>query len=440
MNPSLAGALFRAGARARNPSLFSTYGRLKEQEARGIDGLRSVQLERLYGLLDHAQRHSPFYRRRFEEAGFSPRGLSVLGDLGGLPVITKRDLIENTQEIHSRADFPKTLVAETSGTSGEALEFRRSEAWDSANRASLMRFYDWYGVNLWDRHGYLWGYDIAPRQALPIRFADELQNRFRLFTYDRSEIRRFTAKLRGARYLAGYSSMIYEVAKLIVAADLPRPRLALVKGTSENILDAYREPVLQAFGQPIRSEYGAAEAGIIAFECPMGSLHINIDNVVLEVDEGGGAVVTNLNSHSFPIIRYALGDRVVLRPEAQCSCGSPFPVLDEVQGREGGVVVGRERRFPALTFYYVFKNLAIRHGVFLNYRAEQNEAGAVTLRIEGPENRPHEDAIREELSKYFGEDLDVILEFQASIRIPGRKAVYFISSLGAESRDGGDLR
>lgn len=429
LNPRMAEMLFRAGAGRRNPTLFDTYERLKVQESLSSEDLHQLQLERLSQLLSFAGRHSPFYRRRFEEVGFEPSRLSRLEDLRSLPVVQKRDLIRHGEEIHARSSFPGARLAETSGTSGEALEFLRSETWDSANRASVMRFYDWYGVKLWDRHGYLWGYDIDPRRAFPVRLADALQNRFRLFTYAADEIRRFARQLSGAKYLAGYSSMIHEVGRLIVEAGLPRPRLALVKGTSENILDVYRDTAREAFGQPLRSEYGAAEAGIIAFECPDGALHLNIDNVVLEMDEDGRALVTNLNSHSFPVIRYALGDRIVLRQGVQCVCGRPYPVLDEVQGREGGVVVGREQQYPALTFYYVFKNLAMKQGVFLNYRAEQEEPGTLDLLIEGLENRRHEAEVMEEVSKYFGDDLTVCVDFRPSIRVPGRKAVYFISRI-----------
>lgn len=62
----------------------------------------------------------------------------------------------------------------------------------------------------------------------------------------------------------------------------------------------------KAFGAKIISEYGAAESGLIAYECPeCGNMHINMENVIVEESEGE-IVVTNLLSRSFPIIRYKL--------------------------------------------------------------------------------------------------------------------------------------
>ena len=114
-----------------------------------------------------------------------------------------------------------------------------------------------------------------------------------MFSYSENEIRKFTSKLKEATFISGYSSMIYEVAKLANKMGLSGSfNLKMVKGTSEKIYDSYQEEVQKAFGQKMISEYGATEAGIIAFECPEGYMHINMENVILE-EVDGEAVVTN---------------------------------------------------------------------------------------------------------------------------------------------------
>ena len=150
-----------------------------------------------------------------------------------------------------------------------------------------------------------------------------LQNRFRVFSYDEAEIRRLARHTRKAVVLHGYSSMIYNIAKALNKdGQLPRPgRLKLVKGTSEKIFDAYQDEALKAFGMRIVSEYGAAETGLIAFECPHGSMHVHMEGCHVEVVDGE-AVVTNLLSRSFPIIRYRLADSIELAPDGfECPCG-----------------------------------------------------------------------------------------------------------------------
>ena len=82
----------------------------------------------------------------------------------------------------------------------------------------------------------------------------------------------------------GYSSVIYEVAQIALELGYtPKdfPQLKLVKGTSEKIYDYYHDPVREAFGHKIVSEYGAAETGIIAFECPHGKMHVNEEGVII---------------------------------------------------------------------------------------------------------------------------------------------------------------
>ena len=85
--------------------------------------------------------------------------------------------------------------------------------------------------------------------------------------------------------------------------------------------------------------------------------------------------------------------------------------------------------FPALTFYYVFKNLALRHALLLNYKAIQEEQAAVTIFIEGSENRRHEPLVATELEKYFGNDVTFDIQFVGSFERHRRKAQYFESHL-----------
>ncbi len=418
--------VYRAAVRVRNPSLWKEYERLKGTEHLSLPALQQIQLERTKQLLEFAEAHSPYYREQFHAHGFSVRQFSSLDDLRHLPLTSKADLVRENGRIQSTFRFDRLLTAETSGTSGVALEFRRSEQWDSINRAHVLRAYEWYGVRPWDRNGYLWGYDIAPSRARKVRLLDSLQNRFRLFRYDAESIASFARKLHSAVFLSGYSSMIYEVAKAMNERGLEAPGLRMVKGTSEMILDVYQSEAAKAFGQKIVSEYGAAEAGLIAFECPSGAMHINIEDVVLETADDGGAIVTNLASHSFPIIRYQLGDVVSLGSEP-CPCGRAHPVLKEVVGRRGASVVGVKGRYPALTFYYVFKNIALDSGILLNYRVVQAEPTRCTITIEHQHNSQHEPLVRQQLHKYFADDVAFEIRYVGEFPRGGRKAQYFES-------------
>lgn len=428
MNSTLARVVFETGAKLRNPTLFDQYDYLKSTEWLSRQKLEEIQLENASKFLTFAGKYSPYYKECFNKVGFKPSGMSDVAELKALPEINKATLIRENSAIHATSLAEKLSLAETSGTSGEALAFYRNERWDSMNRAALMRSYDWYGVKPWDQNGYLWGYNIGRSQARKIRILDAIQNRFRLFRYSEAEIKHFCRKLSNANFLSGYSSMVYEVAKRINELNLGPLPLKLVKGTSEMILDAYHTESVEAFGRKITSEYGAAESGLIAFECPEGGIHINIENIILEENSDGDLLVTNLVSHSFPIIRYRLGDMVTLA-RGECTCGRKHPLIQSIVGRKGANVIGLEGTYPALTFYYVFKNLALESNILLNYKAVQDFKGKVDIFIEGEANYQFEKDINHQLKKYFRDDVFFRIIYLEQLPIEMKKRQYFESNI-----------
>ena len=421
--------IYLLGVFLRNRKIFANHAFLKASERWTIDELESHQLARLKVLLLRAYEESAFYREKFDRHGIHPSSIRTLQDLARVPPLSKDELLANVDSIQLDGDGEKLFFSETSGSSGTPLVFYRNADWDAWHRASVLRGYDWYGVRPWERNGYLWGYNISLKRRLKVRLLDALQNRFRLFSYKDDEINRFAGRLKNATYLEGYSSMIYEVAKRINRGVGERPgNLKMVKGTSEKIFPQYQDEVQKAFGRRMISEYGAAEAGIIAFECPSGSMHITMETAIVEV-ENNEVIVTNLASKSFPIIRYKLGDYVEVDTNAKCACGMAHHVIREVTGRVGRVIRGAENDYPSLTLYYVFKNLAIEHNLILNYRATQRKQGHLTMDIENRLTPDEKALLLKECDKYYGRDLDVEVFDEVDLRSSKKKKLDFVSEL-----------
>ncbi len=125
-----------------------------------------------------------------------------------------------------------------------------------------------------------------------------------------------------------------------------RPREIWTGG--ESINDAERTHIESSFECTLRNNYGASEFLTLGSDCAQGHLHLNADWAILEpVDERGQPVpagsesattlLTNLANHVQPLIRYDIGDQVVISPDP-CACGSPFPVI-QVQGRRDDALV-----------------------------------------------------------------------------------------------------
>jgi len=201
--------------------------------------------------------------------------------LPSLPQLSKADLRNNIQNIQNKCNG-KMFLSSTSGSTGNALVFERNEDWDASHRAAQLRGYSWYGINPWAKNLYFWGFNPHWKLKLKMRFLDLLVNRWRVFGYSDDKLAKAAKYLQKADYIEGYSSSIFTLSKYLEKQGLHFDNIKMIKGTSEKIYDYYQDPIIKVFGQKMISEYGAAETGIIAFECPEGNMHVAMENVIVE--------------------------------------------------------------------------------------------------------------------------------------------------------------
>ncbi len=422
--------IYKIGERYRNPSIKPWFKFLKQSESWTLKELEDYQLNRLKLVLEKANSESVFYRALFDKNNIDPSQIKSLNDFKKIPIIDKTTLINNTTHIYTNLIDVNGYKAKTSGTGGQSLQFFRDQSADSFNRAATHRGYSWYHIKPWDRNAYFWGFNFSRTQQIKTRLLDVLQNRFRIFTLKSDDLKSFVRKLEHTKYLHGYSSLIYEVAKYINNhKENIRFNLKLIKGTSETILPHYKSEVQKAFGIPIVSEYGATESGVIAFECPHGKLHINMEGVIVE-EVKGEIVVTNLQMTSFPIIRYKLGDYIKLSSSNdQCACGMAHQVIDEVQGRIGDLVYGKIHTYPSLTFYYIFKNILEQYNLGMNYQVLQEKKGELVFRVDKHLNDNELLLLRFEIEKYFKDDVDFEIMNYSNFGVKSTKHKSFISQI-----------
>jgi len=422
--------IYLLGRNLRNPSIKKQLLFLKDSEKWSLGKLEEYQLQKLQELVSFSYSHSSYYKNKFDEIQLKPSDIKELKDLNKLPILTKQDVLEYTNSIHTNYSFKKKFKAITSGSTGNSLTFHREEYADSFNRATVSRGYSWYNINPWDKNGYFWGFNFSIVKKTKTILLDILQHRFRIFGYQNKEFTAFVKKLHSAKYIHGYSSMIYQTAKLINQKKLPKPtNLKMVKGTSEKIFEKYHEETKKAFGLKIISEYGATESGIIAFECPEGNMHINMEGVLVE-EINNEILVTNLQMKSFPIIRYQLGDYIKLaNRDKHCSCGRNYLIIEEVTGRIGENVYGKENVYPSLYFYYIFKNLDKNNQIQLNYQVNQERKGELIFKVDRTIIANEKELLVSEINKYFGLDVDFSIIDNTEIKPEGGKLKSFISTI-----------
>ncbi|MGD9364427.1 MAG: SCP2 sterol-binding domain-containing protein [Desulfobacteraceae bacterium] len=135
----------------------------------------------------------------------------------------------------------------------------------------------------------------------------------------------------------GYTYGIHEMACEQIRGNLNiQPKRVGVSG--EACPESVRRTIRDAWNIEPYNSYRASEALTMAFECDKhAGMHINSDLVLLEsVDknnnplqngERGHCLITNLYNYTFPLIRYNIGDKIILS-DNKCTCGLPFPILD----------------------------------------------------------------------------------------------------------------
>ncbi|MGV9771756.1 hypothetical protein [Streptosporangium sp. NPDC003464] len=141
--------------------------------------------------------------------------------------------------------------------------------------------------------------------------------------------------------LAGFAGMLTLLAGEQEAGRL-RIHPAVVIPGGETLTPDARERIATAFQAKVRAAYASTECGFLSAGCAHGWYHVNSDWAVLEpVDADHRPVppgqlshtvlISNLANRVQPILRYDLGDSVLVRPDP-CPCGSPLPAV-QVQGR-----------------------------------------------------------------------------------------------------------
>jgi phenylacetate-CoA ligase len=148
-----------------------------------------------------------------------------------------------------------------------------------------------------------------------------------------------------------------------------------------------REKLKKVFNCEVYDGYGLNDGGVTAFECPEHSgMHIDTERGILEVvdsagkqiEQGEGRIIgTTLHNYALPFLRYDTGDIGHLLAD-ECSCGRGYPLLKEICGRTGDLLVTPEgKTINSLFFAYIFDDIqSVRE-----YQVVQEKQDKILIRI-----------------------------------------------------------
>jgi phenylacetate-CoA ligase len=319
--------------------------------------LRKRQERKLRDLIAHVAHASPFYRRRFEEAGITPASVRTVSDLARLPVLTKTDVRTRLDELIT-PDIPRNRLMEmrTGGSTGTPLILYLTEDVSEQRNAAARRSDRWTGWEVGEPIGAVWGNPELPR-TIKERLRDQLlQPMFFLDTMATTPdaVRQFARDWRRARatMLFGHAHSIYLLAELIRQHKIEGIRPRAIIATSMMLVSSERAAIEEVFGIRVFDRYGCEEVGLIGCECEVhDGLHMNIDHLVIEFlrpdgspcapGEVGYIVVTDLLNYNMPMIRYRVED-MAAPMNGPCACGRGLPLMSRVAGRLADFLIRRD--------------------------------------------------------------------------------------------------
>ena len=315
--------------------------------------VQELQLSRLRQTVERAA-HSPFYSRRFKEAGVAAANLRSLEDIRRIPFTTKDDLRTYGKEMLTRPLTDMVRLHASSGTTGQAtvIYYTRAdiETWADLVARSLymtgMRttdvFQNMMGYGLFTGGlGFHYGAERLGALTIPIG-AGNSQRQLQL-------MQQFATT--AIHIIPSYALYLLNTfaANGLDPRDLPL-RLAFVGAEPHS--EDMRRRIEAAYGVKAYNSYGLSEMNGpgVAFECPeQNGLHVWEDAFLLEVldpetltpsppGEVGELVFTNLTRQGMPLLRYRTRDLASF-DDSPCPCGRSFKRLSRIMGRTDDMVI-----------------------------------------------------------------------------------------------------
>ena len=259
-------------------------------------------------------------------------------------------------------------IGSTGGTTGDPIEIWHSRKSLAIVEAAIWRSRSWIGIKPWTK---CVSFRAFGRGSWYGRLRLLLTQKWLMDIFGKTSSEKESCALELIRiapeYIEGYVS---DTLALGDACFNNGVQIKAVLTTGEMLYQHQRKEIEERYGAKVFDNYGCNEIGALAFECEMGNKHITDEHVIMEVvddqgvpvwDEPGRIIITDLDNHLTPFIRYEVGDIGILT-RSICSCGRKLTVLKKLEGRTQDFIVN-EAGVKLSTLYIAarFKDLKLIH-------------------------------------------------------------------------------
>ncbi|MGD2249269.1 MAG: hypothetical protein PVF58_12755 [Candidatus Methanofastidiosia archaeon] len=318
------------------------FTKLWRNPKKSVKDIKKYQVKKLKEVVHHAYQNSPFYHRKFKNAGVTPSDIHTLDDISKIPYTTKEELRQAGPDVLARnIPLDRCYSSMTSGTSGKKLDMYHSFTFRSFCVAIFYRMFIEWGVKPFKTVTYI--------RYTPIDYSHA-----KLGMITSHHISSFldVEKQMDALCHQNPDILVAHPPDLVALAQIAQKldtciTFDFIGSNSELLTQKERDFIEKTFECPVYNEYSSLEVGYMARDCTLKHMHIISDSAFLEIvkdgeqvnpGERGEVVATSLCLDVTPFIRYRHRD-VASFSDEQCECGINFPLMQIIEGRQDQFIV-----------------------------------------------------------------------------------------------------
>ena len=408
---------------------------------------KEYQNEQLQKILHHSFEHVPFYKASFKRNGIDSEVLkkASVENLSLLPVLSKEDL---------RKHGTTTLIADqkekgghffaSSGSTGTPTQILFSHAMHQRWMGLFeQRVRNWAGVNSFIPRGMIGGRRVLSTASNKPPFYRynffEKQVYFSAYHISAKNAQDYLKGIEhyNLQYMTGYAMSNFFLARFFKELQLMVQPLKAVITSSEKLTGEMRQVFKEVYGCKTYDTWSGVEACGLITECEHQTMHISPDAGLIEVlnenkqpakpGEIGEVYCTGFINYDQPLIRYAIGDSIILS-EKKCTCGREMPVVKEILGRNEDVIIGKDGR-EMVRFHSIFNGL---HSV-KQAQVIQENTNSLIIKVVADEklDKKEEQLMRERIVSQLG---DINIYFDCVENIPLNENGKFIAVVSKINR------
>ncbi len=357
---------------------------IADLEFQPSDVIRAESDRLLREHIRYAAENSPFYRKRFADAGISPDDINCAADLAKLPFTTKADLEQAGRDLLCVPESEIVDLCLTSGTTGKPVTLLQTQAdldrlayneeisFRSAGFTEDDRVVVVCAMGRCFMAGLAYFLGLTRLGAMAIRAGS-------------SSIGMVMETIRTQKptALVGVPSLLLAVAGRLSAEGIDVPEIGVRRivciGEPVRAKDlgpsALGEKLAAAWGAKVYGTYASTEMATAFCDCEAeAGGHLHPDLLALElVDDDGNAVApgapgevvaTPLQVTGMPLLRLRTGDIATMYVET-CSCGRTSPRLGPIIGRKSQMLKFRGTTVYPPAIFSVLQEIPEVRGYYL---------------------------------------------------------------------------